>query len=423
MARYYKFDSGLVLLYEYNNINKSTGINVSFDCGSRCDGDIPGLSHFCEHMLLSGTDKLSKQECLKRYFDFVRVNLYTSRTNICFTGNIITSKIIGYLSCVQDFICNSTFKAEMVEEEKKVIAQEIATDADKHYRRAEDLRLYETYEEECYKNSILGTRDSINKITRMDVKKYIKKYFVNNNCIVSICSPLSFAKIKTIVRKHFESNMPTNSLKPLPYKDNSVVDVQKVKLYKKNIDKTFLSIVFKCDYKGPDLQYYAGLATVCNMIDDIGNGLTKELRIDNSLVYSMWADNAITKNNSYISLNTEVFKENIKPCLDVVFNYIKRIATTGFTQQELNEELERNEYYWHTRVPHPDYLLDSLSRYRWYGKFVSDKDIYEQGKKVTLQQVNKIAKSLFANPNVKVVVYGNADKSDVYTLNQIKKKF
>ena len=92
MAKYYKFDSGLVLLYKCNNINKSTGINIAFDCGSRCDGELPGLSHFCEHMLLSGTDKLTKAETLKRYFDFVRVNLYTSHTSLCFTGNIITSK-------------------------------------------------------------------------------------------------------------------------------------------------------------------------------------------------------------------------------------------------------------------------------------------------------------------------------------------
>ena len=423
MSKYYKYESGLTLLYEQNNINKSTGINISFDCGSRCDGKIPGLSHFCEHMLLSGTDKLSKQECLKRYFDFVRVNLYTTHKDICFTGNIITTKLANYLDCVQDVICNSTFKAQVIQEEKKVIEQEIATDADKHYRHADNFRLYETFEEECYKHSVLGSRESINSITSADVKRYIKKYFVNNNCIITVCSPLSFNKIKQIVKKNFEIKMPSNNLKPLPYKEQKVVEQQKVKLLKKDIDKAFLSIVFKCDNKGPDLQYYVALATMCNMIDDITNGLTKELRIDNSLVYGLWADNKISKNNSCISLNTEVFKENIKPCLDVTINYIKRIAIEGFTQQELDEELSRNEYYWQTRVPHPDHLLDSLIRYRWYGRFVPDKEIYEQTKNITLEQINKTAKDLFAQPNIKVLVYGNADKTDVYTLNQIQKKF
>ena len=60
MAKYYQFDSGLVLLYEKNNINKETNINIDFDCGARCDGKLPGLSHFVEHMFFSGTDKLSK---------------------------------------------------------------------------------------------------------------------------------------------------------------------------------------------------------------------------------------------------------------------------------------------------------------------------------------------------------------------------
>jgi predicted Zn-dependent peptidase len=64
MARYYKFYSGLTLLYDNNNINSSTSIDITFDCGARCDGEIAGLSHFCEHMFFTGTDKLSKQDVM-----------------------------------------------------------------------------------------------------------------------------------------------------------------------------------------------------------------------------------------------------------------------------------------------------------------------------------------------------------------------
>ena len=61
MAKAYKFDSGLTLLYEKNKINKATHISLDFDCGARCDGTIPGLAHFCEHMFFTETNKLQKQ--------------------------------------------------------------------------------------------------------------------------------------------------------------------------------------------------------------------------------------------------------------------------------------------------------------------------------------------------------------------------
>ena len=126
MAKLYTFDSGLKLLYEVNNINKSTSIEIGFDCGARCDGENAGLSHFCEHMFFTGTDKLSKQEVSKRYFDFIRANAYTSNTDIVFNGTIITSKLASYLRCVQDMICNSNFNTIAVEEEKKVVYSTIS---------------------------------------------------------------------------------------------------------------------------------------------------------------------------------------------------------------------------------------------------------------------------------------------------------
>ena len=131
MAKYYKFDSGLTVLYEQNKINKSTSIEISFDCGARCDDNLPGLSHFCEHMFFTGTDKLSKLEVNKRYFDFIKANAFTNFDEIIFTGSIITSKLAQYLETVQDMICNSTFTQKAVEEENFIVAESLKNQIEK----------------------------------------------------------------------------------------------------------------------------------------------------------------------------------------------------------------------------------------------------------------------------------------------------
>lgn len=422
MEKVYKFDSGLTLLYTSNNINNSTSVEISFDCGARCDGKLAGLSHFCEHMFFTGTDKLSKQEVSKRYFDFIKVNAYTSYTDIAFTGSIITSKLADYLSVVQDMICNSTFKQGAVDEEKKVVIQEIVRDADKHSRHAGRLRKYELYNLEYYKDGALGSKESVSQIKSRDVKNYVKKYFVKNNCFITVCSPLSFNKVKKIVKNNFEKNMPSNNLKPLPYRESKLIEEQNVKLCNCNIDKNFLSITFKSKLKGPDLKYRVILGAIANMIDDFGDGLTKELRLNNSLIYSMGSDYMINRVNSYLELYTEISSQNIKPCLDIMFNYIKNIAQNGFTKEQFVKELEKDEYYWQTKVESPNNKRDALTRYRFYDKFVSDKDIHNEMQKITLDEVNSIAHELFGEPKIQVFVYGNADKKDVYTLKQIQKK-
>ncbi len=422
MAKIYKYDTGLTLLYEHNKINKSTSVYLAFDCGSRCDGKLAGLSHFCEHMFFTGTKDLTRQEVSKRYFDFIKTNAFTSDTEIVFTGSIITARLGEYLATVKDMICNSTFTASAVEAEKKVVIQEIVRDADKHARHADRWRLYEMYQLDHFSHGVLGSAETVSQITSKDVKNYVKKYFVNNNCIISICTPISFAKVKRIVKKYFESQMASNKLKALPYSQNKLIDDEKVCLEHKDIDKNFLSVVFKSKRKGGDLKYRVLMATIGNMIDDISDGLTKELRLDNNLIYSMDAFYMINKANSALELYTETSKENIKPCLDVITNYINRIVHNGFTKDQFDKEMERNEYYWQTHVQTPDNIRGNLTNRRFYGQFVTSKDIYEASRALTLDEVNDTMKELFTTAKVQVLVYGNATRQDVYTIKQIKKK-
>ena len=255
------------------------------------------------------------------------------------------------------------------------------------------------------------------------MKNYVKKYFVKNNCVISICTPLNFNKIKNTVKKNFESIMPSNNLKPLPYMQNKLTMEEKVKLYSSDIDKNFLNVTFMFNRKGPDLKYRAEINMLCNMIEDISDGLTKALRLDNSLIYTMDADYMINNVNSYLDLGTEVGKENIKPCLDVIFDYIKNLRKNGFSKEQFDKELEKDEYYWQTLVSTPERAQDDLSRYRFYNRFVSNKDIHNQVQSLTLTEVNKTMRELFDDAKIQIFVYGNANKSDIYTLKQIQNKF
>ena len=49
--------------------------------------------------------------------------------------------------------------------------------------------------------------------------------------------------------------------------------------------------------------------------------------------------------------------------------------------------------------------------------------IHDAVQSLTLEEVNSSAKELFENAQVQIFVYGNASKNDVYTINQIQKKF
>ena len=68
------------LYYVKNTVNESTALDISFDCGSRCN-TIAGLAHFTEHMFFTGTNTLSKEDIAKKYFDLDYSNIQ-KRTNV-----------------------------------------------------------------------------------------------------------------------------------------------------------------------------------------------------------------------------------------------------------------------------------------------------------------------------------------------------
>ena len=423
MAKIYKFESGLSLVYEKNNINKSTSIQVRFGCGSRCDGNIPGLSHFCEHMFFAGTNKLSKQQVVDRYFKFGNVNAYTNTEDIAFVGTIMSNKLAEYLTTVQDLVCNSAFAPDAIEEEKKIVIQEIVKDADNYPSRAYEFEHYGLYGLQHYKNGELGSEQSVSSITSKDVKKYVKKYFVKNNCSIFICSALSFDKVKRIVKKYFDSVMPSNNLKPFTYSENKFVKGNIIQQQKNNIGKNFVSVFLKVDEASVDVKSRAHLGMFSNIIGEFSTGITKELRLDNSLVYSAYSYYIINKTNSALIISTEISKENIKPCLDVIFKYINNLKLNGFTKELYDKEKDRNEYYWQTDVLSPRDICFNLKNIRLYGRYVSYKEIYEAYKKVSYEELNESVKDFINRSEILVSVYGDADKKDVYTLKQIEKKF
>ena len=85
--------------------------------------------------------------------------------------------------------------------------------------------------------------------------------------------------------------------------------------------------------------------------------------------------------------------------------------------------MEKDEYYWQTKVNSPKNVCNELSRYRFYGKFVANKQIHKEIQKLTLTEVNLKLKELLTGAKIQAFVYGNASKNQMYTIKQIKKKF
>jgi predicted Zn-dependent peptidase len=120
-------DNGLTVIGEINKSAKSAAVGFFVRTGSRDETkQINGVSHFLEHMLFKGTEKLSTFE-VNEAFDRTgaQFNAFTSEENTVFYASVLP-EFQGRITDLLADILRPSLRAEDFDMEKKVILDEIA---------------------------------------------------------------------------------------------------------------------------------------------------------------------------------------------------------------------------------------------------------------------------------------------------------
>ncbi|MBQ8615827.1 MAG: insulinase family protein [Clostridia bacterium] len=401
------------LYYVKNSINESTAVDINFDCGSRFD-TIPGLAHFTEHMFFTGTDKLTKEDIAKKYFDFIEVNAGTSIRYINFNGQIFTKEFADYLKTVAMMITESSFSQENVDKEIPVVQQEIARQKDKFKTLSAWAVDYLTFGNIEFKNTTLGSQKSVASIKSEDVKNYVSKHFVANNLEVFVCSPYSLGKVKKLVIKNLESKLPVaENFEKQPYFYYNVKNTNFHKIENKDIEKCYIYINFAMERNRWDFDFKRKFGLVLDMLNDYSEGILNALRLKKSLVYGAGIQDAYYEENGIVGFSTECDKENINEIIKTLANYLKDLVKNGFTQAQLDKAKRLYEYGEATKEVRLKKLTGKLYQFKYYGKILKTKDAKKAIKSATLEEVNTLFREVFENPTVSLFVYGNATKEEV----------
>ncbi len=414
---------GAKLMYVKNKINKSTNVDVSFDAGAARE-DIPGLAHFVEHMFFSGTDKLTEQEVKKEYFRFSYANAFTTFQEIRFLGRIFTNELSDYFSTVAMLLTETNFSDKAIENEKKIVIQEINEKKDDFKSIFYNYNLSKIYNHDFINADVIGTEESVKNIKREDIINFVKKHFIANNMEVYICTPLSLKKVKKLVIENLINKLQINN--NFTKADLFYFDINNFNFLQsdyKDIKKIYLCINFKINRTIKDLDFYMKEGLLSYIINDISYGLMKKLRLDKSLVYSASYFVSYSKDASIAKIITETNKNNANQIIEAVAEYVNELKEKGFTLEQLNLAKRKLRYAYESRSITPRTLLDKLYEYRKYDKVLDDEYYYNSTMKMTLDEANEMVKEIFNCTNIGCTVYGDINEKNLMNEKKFFKLF
>lgn len=185
--------------------------SLSVRCGTRDEaGYNEGIAHFTEHTLFKGTSK-KKASVINNYLDRLggELNAYTTKEEIVLHATVLKEDLKKACSLILELVTSPAFPEKEVETERGVILDEI-----KSYKDSPSDEVYDRFEEKLFKGhplskSILGTVDSVKKITSQELHCFVKEKFLPQSMAFTVVADIDEAVIERRVLKLIESFFPS----------------------------------------------------------------------------------------------------------------------------------------------------------------------------------------------------------------------
>lgn len=207
----FRLDNGLPVIIKQVP-NKVVTLDVWVNTGSANESDERnGISHFLEHMLFKGTPKYAPGDLDKVIMNVGGVwNAGTSKDFTHYYVTVASPYFDTALDCLADMIQNSTIDKAEFDQEKMVILEEFRRKQDNPIGLLYD-ELYEAaFEEGPYKQSVLGSFESISDLDRDDMYNYYRSYYTADNMVLVIVGDVDPEECMVSVRKAF-ANLPVKA--------------------------------------------------------------------------------------------------------------------------------------------------------------------------------------------------------------------
>jgi len=193
--------NGLTVIGEVNKSAKSAAVGFFVKTGSRDETkEINGVSHFLEHMLFKGTEKLNAFE-VNEAFDKTgaQFNAFTSEENTVFYAAVLPEYLVE-VTQLWTQLMRPALRDEDFNIEKNVIKEEIAMYKDMPTFDVMDRCRHLHFDEHPCGNSVLGSEDSISAMTAEQMRGYFTNRYAPNNIALACAGNFEWEQLCSIAQ-------------------------------------------------------------------------------------------------------------------------------------------------------------------------------------------------------------------------------
>ncbi len=368
-----------------------------------------GISHLLEHMVFKGTERRSGRDiALELEARGGALDAYTSRDHTSFQARVLDEDLPRALDVLTDLVRNPALRESDLATERKVVLEEISQVEDTPDDLVFDLHAAALWPDHPYGFSILGTRDTVGRLSAEDLRALHRAAYHPRHVVIAAAGSLSHEILLKLLGKlgwfTFDPGPEPQPILPVPPGVRVVKHVPR--------DSAQTHIVIGTDtFAHVDPRRYALLLLTTVLGGGMSSLLFQRLREELGLAYAINTFQSLYQLSGVAGVYLGTRPSSAAQAIEEVLREFAKVAREGLAPRALRDAAQQVKGQFTLSLETPVARMYRLATIAVYGEpYRTIDQVLAEIDRVTVDQVAAVAAEFF-DPDRQTVVWLGPDGS------------
>lgn len=419
MYKQSKLNNGLRVITRTEKLRNSVAFGFWVGVGGRYEDDrVKGAAHFLEHIVFKGSKNYTCQK-IKEAVEGVggTLNAFTSEEQTCYYAKVPAFHFESAFDALADMVFFPKIPEREVQKEKGVIVEEIKMYHDLPQYHVMELLDQLVWPDHPLGKSLAGTIDSVNGMSKADLKGFHKKNYSPNNVVVSACGKIDHKRLTRLVTAKLNTVKSFNPADYIRYEGEQVKP--RTHFEARPIEQMHVALGMTGFNENDPRRYVLALINII-LGGNMSSRLFVEVREKRGLAYSISSASRAKHDTGLFIIRAGVDSTKIVDAIDVVLKELDKIANKLVPEAEF----KRAKDYLSGQLLLG--LEDTMEHMLWMGESLVARNkvqtldqVVKTIDSITREELKKIAKHVFKRNKYNIAVIGPLTPAHKKSIKQL----
>jgi len=375
--------------------------------------DHNGIAHFIEHLLFKGTKRRTARQ-ISHEIDSMGgiLNAFTGHEYVCYYAKVLASFLPRVADLLTDIFLHSNFPADEIERERKVILQEIKMRDD-----APEECIHDHFHQSFWKGhplglSVLGSEETISKLSRDDIVAYKQSRYRPEDIIISAAGNVNHDELVALMEAAF-SDISSGWVPPAHAGELGNSPGRYIHLIERDLEQALICLGTRgLPQDHPDRYALFLLNTILG--GGMSSRLFEEVREKKGLAYSVYSYVISHADSGSLVVYAGTEQEHCREVIDIALREMGRLKREAVPADELDSSREQLKGKILMSLESTDSLMTRLAKNEIYlRRYQPVEEVLAGFDAVTADDILALAGKLFDGGRLNLEVMGKTAGLDL----------